>query len=447
MHSRMKSPSANKKNLIIFLFSYLISNIVSGVAYDVYINYLQEASPTVAMSFWSYYGYSAFIGAICVLFVPKVGYKKTLIAATLINAVSLFSSIYLKHELIYHVSTLLMLSGIQLHFVLLAPFISGHTHDGDISKDEEIKWFSAAYFVGYIGYFLSTYLGGVLSVKFFSIFMDADYSMAQEMTRFVDNMNPLELNNYLKGFQAVLIIAGILSILNVFPLLFIKDKKMEKQRSSFSLRDLLSKSKAVLNKDSVTYLVYWLLVNFGMGLFTPYFTIYLNRFLHIDKATSSLLISLSYIAIVLFVTLTPICAKKFGQVVTLAGTFLLSIPFMSIIANGNIFGDYKILIVGIALFMRSGLANLSSPVDSSISMEVVPENQRETFASIVSFCAGIGSILSGHFTGNYLFLQDNGYKNAYYIAGVIYAVACVIILIGLRKYNRAQDPKEKKEEA
>ena len=34
----------DKRNLILFIISYTLNNLVSGVLYDTYVNYLQEVS-------------------------------------------------------------------------------------------------------------------------------------------------------------------------------------------------------------------------------------------------------------------------------------------------------------------------------------------------------------------------------------------------------------------
>ena len=65
---------------------------------------------------------------------------------------------------------------------------------------------------------------------------------------------------------------------------------------------------------------------------------------------------------------------------TLGGVAMLSVPFMLLIANGDRFGQFMVPVVGVALFMRSGLINLSSPVDSALSMELVPRQLRPAFA-------------------------------------------------------------------
>ena len=175
-----------------------------------------------------------------------------------------------------------------------------------------------------------------------------------------------------------------------------------------------------------------------MGLFTSYYTVFLNRNLHIDKATSSLLVSISYAAIVLFMLFTPFVVKKMGTVGTICFTVLLSIPFMLIIANGNHFGKAMIPMVGIGLFMSAGLANLGSPADSSLSMMLAPKNLRPAFTSVVNFIAGIVSIISGHFTGSILFTAQEGYRTAYYIAAALYFVAALVIITLFKKYNRKE---------
>ena len=64
-----------KRNLILFIISYVINNLASGILYDTYVNYLQEVSLPTATSFWAFYGYATFLSALILLLVPKSGYK------------------------------------------------------------------------------------------------------------------------------------------------------------------------------------------------------------------------------------------------------------------------------------------------------------------------------------------------------------------------------------
>ena len=430
----------NRWNLIMFIISYTINNIISGIVYDVYINYLQDTSESLAKSFWSYYGYSAFVGAFLLLFISKIGYKKIVIFCSLACSVTLIAVAYFKETYIFYISTLFILTGIQLHFSVLSPYIATYAE-----FKEKIKWFSRAFYIGYVGFFLSTYLGGYFVVRLFAKYIGKNFHEAKEITATVLEMDSITKGIYIDSMGKILMISGIISLLALIPAFLIKEEKEDyiyQKKEKHKLTEIKSNLKKLMKKNTVVYLIYWVLTNFGMGLFTSYFTVFLNRVLYIDKATSSLLVSISYGAMVIFMLFTDKCVKKFGQVVTLVGTSLMAIPFMLLIAQGDRFGNNMVWVVGISLFMRAGLMNLSSPIDSSFSMEIVEPELRPIYASIINFIAGIASIISGYYTGKYLFVNLEGYREAYYIAAGIYGVASLIFILNFMKYNRVSSEEE-----
>lgn len=440
----MERPNLGRRktwNITMFIISYALNNLISGIIYDTYVNYMQEMARSVATSFWAFYGYATFISALLLLLVPKVGYKKLLVFCSGSCAVALLSAVFLQAEPVFFLTTLLALVGIQLHYVMLAPYVAVFT-----DRSNNINWYTRAYYLGYLGYFLTTYLGGVLTVKMFSLRAGMTYQAAKTMTERIEEMAPGVRESYLQGNRDVLLIMAVVALIGLIPVLLIRE---EREDHCFAASEhvpwrqrLREMGQALIHRDAVIYLVYWVLISFGMGLFTSYYSIFLNRNLHIDRATSSLLVSLSYLAIVIFLLFTPAVVRKFGQIVTLGGVALLSVPFMLLIANGDKFGRFTVPVVGIALFMRSGLINLSSPVDSALSMELVPDRLRPAFASLINLAAGGVSILSGWFTGNILFVEQEGYRTAYYIASAIYVVACVLLMAGLWKYNRPTQKEE-----
>ena len=430
----------NKRNLIMFIISYVLNNLVSGVLYDTYVNYLQEVNESIATSFWAFYGYATFISAAILLVVPKTGYKKLLLFCSVACSAAFFSVTFTHSESIFYVTTLLALTGIQLHYVMLAPYVATYTNT---LEDKGIGWYTRTYYMGYVGYFLTTYLGGVFTVKMFSLHAGTTYAVAKEITSNIADVTPEIRASYLQGNEDVLLITGILSALAIIPVLLIKEEKddymlAESEKKHVSLgeraKDIIS---VLFNKDAAVYLAYWTIISFAMGLFTSYYTVFLNRNLHIDKATSSLLVSLSYLAIAVFMLFTPWVVRKLGNVGTICLTVIGSVPFMLIIANGDAFGDAMVPMVGMALFMRAGFANLGSPAESALSMSVIPNHLRPAYNSVVNFLAGIVSIISGNFTGQILFVNQEGYRTAYYIAAVLYFTAAVILFLGLRKYNRS----------
>ena len=438
--SQGKRPGRSAWNVSMFIISYAISNLVSGVIYDTYVNYMQEVAYPVATSFWAFYGYATFISAFLLLLIPSIGYKKLLLFCVSACAAALGAAIFLNSPAVFFLTTLLALVGLQLHYIMLSPFIAVFT-----DAENKIRWYTRAYYLGYLGYFVTTYLGGVLTVKLFSLRAGVTYSAAKAFTEYVADLAPDLRSAYLQGNRDVLLLTAIIAALSLIPVLLIREEKRDYcYESRLSLKTRAAEiGRAIFHRDTIVHLIYWAMINFGMGLFTSYYTVFLNRGLHIDKATSSLLVSLSYLAIVIFLVFTPFVVKKCGQIVTLCGVSLLSIPFMLIIANGDRFGSYTIPVVGVALFLRSGLANFSSPVDSSLAMELVPSHLRPAYASAVNIVAGLASIASGHFTGQFLFVTMEGYRTAYYIASVLYTVACLLLMLCLWKYNR---PAKKEEE-
>ena len=111
---------------------------------------------------------------------------------------------------------------------------------------------------------------------------------------------------------------------------------------------------------------------------------------------------------------------------------------MLMIANGDHFGKAMIPMVGLGLFMRAGLANLGSPAESLLSMTIAPKSLRPAFTAVVNFIAGIVSIISGNFTGKILFVTQEGYRTAYYIASALYFLAALVMITLFKKYNRKE---------
>lgn len=433
----------HKRNLLLFIVSYVINNLASGILYDTYVNYLQEVSLTVATSFWAFYGYATFLSALLLLLVPKSGYKKLLFFCAAATSAAFFCVVYIKSEAVFYLSTLLALTGVQLHFIMLAPYVAAYTSS---AGSKSIDWYTRTYYMGYVGYFLTTFLGGAATVKLFSAHAGVTYEKARELTEYITDVTGSTKAAYLDGNRDVLIITGIVTMLSMIPIFFIKEEREDftatdsrqdaKQSFKEKAHDIIT---VLFRKDALMYLLYWALISFAMGLFTSYYTVFLNRNLHIDKATSSLLVSISYAAIVIFMLFTPYAVKKLGTVGTICFTVLLSVPFMLIIANGDHFGKAMIPMVGLGLFMRAGLANLGSPAESSLSMMIAPKDLRPAFTSVVNFMAGIVSIISGNFTGKILFVTQEGYRTAYYIAAVLYFLAALVMITLFKKYNREEE--------
>ena len=179
------------------------------------------------------------------------------------------------------------------------------------------------------------------------------------------------------------------------------------------------------------------IIRFGALLVTPYFPIYLNNFLHISRGVVSTIITFQTLAMVLAYFCTPYLEKKFGAIVTIALVTILCTPLMVVMANGAMFGSNVAWVIGIVLFLRSGVANASAPIEGSLPLTFVPKNLVPAYNSLILVTNSIVGIIAGLFARYYLLQTQNGYATAYYIAAGLYLFASILLLIVFtKKYNR-----------
>ena len=207
---KIKNIDRCSSNLTLFVTSYILSNMISGIVYDVYLNYLQDMAPEIANSFWAYYGYATFISAILVLLVDRVGYKWTLVLSPLFSSLGLFFVLKTGNIFIYKIMTIAILVGVQLHYVIMAPFLATYSND-----DNKTRWYSASYMMGYIGWTLTTYLGGVLTVFVFSKKASISYEYAKMLTKNIGGMEKVFKGLYMQSSEHILYVTMILALVYI----------------------------------------------------------------------------------------------------------------------------------------------------------------------------------------------------------------------------------------
>lgn len=116
---------------------------------------------------------------------------------------------------------------------------------------------------------------------------------------------------------------------------------------------------------------------------------------------------------------------------------------MILMANGAIFGSNVAMIVGIVLFLRSGIANVSAPIQSSLPLTFVPKNLVSAYNSLILVVNSLIGIVAGIYTRYSLLKVESGYGKAYYISGALYLIASIFLLIIFtKKYNRTNNDSE-----
>lgn len=424
-----------------YIISYAFMGLMSGVAFDVLVTFLQQVNISTASSFSSYMGVSSFVCAAILLLVPKLGYKKIIITGPLMIIIALLSISYVNVNLIYPIATLAILVGVTLFDVVLPPYLTAYTEEKD-----RTKVFSRAMYINVVGMTIATWFGGTLSVARLASRLGISNDSASLLTENIKGMSSSHLHQFILAQRDVLLMFVVIAALSLIPLLFIKEKKsdyyeetQEKRKFDWSI---------FKNKYVLLWLVYFAMIRFGASLIVPYFSVFLNNELGISRATTSQLVSYQYFAMVIFLFISPWVVKKLGNVIALGGLALLSIPFMLIIANGKVFGGTMVLAVGAGLFFRSGFMNCANPIMNSLPMEFVDKNTRPAYNSLIFVAGGVTSIIAGQFTKLFLFKLPGGYSKAYYITAVIYSLAAILLLVVYtKKYNRHGQDKTKNEAA
>ncbi|MGG7164242.1 MFS transporter [Clostridium ihumii] len=434
-----------KHNSNMFLISYIFMGIMSGMAFDVLVTFLNQVAPTVAKSYSVWMGAATLLTALMVALAPKIGYKKIIISGPIISIAALVLVKFSDNTFSSIAITLGLLIGVVLFDAILPPFLTQYT-----TVENRDKVFSRVMYTNVMGMALASFTGGMLVVYRFATRLGISYSEAKALSGKIAEFTKEQNLGYTLAHKDALLMFIIVSIAALIPLFLLKEVKEDyaaKEESGKKKFDL----KVLANKYALLYLVYNFLIRFGAGLITPYFAIFLGS-LGIDRATVSMLVTLQTLAMCIFMMFSPWLVKKFGRVVSIGGLASISIPFMLIIGNGDKFGSMMVLAVGAGLFFRSGFMNAANPIVQSLPMEFVTKELRPAYSSIIFVSQSVATTLAGFFTAGFLFndkfFGNSGYRIAYYVTAVMYTIAIVIMLTQFtKKFNRPQTDDKKEEKA
>lgn len=190
-------------------------------------------------------------------------------------------------------------------------------------------------------------------------------------------------------------------------------RKMVLKRMSEEARSLWMTART---PDVLNLLNYSMIIGFGAGLVIPFFNVFLSKKLSLDTGTVGLILSFSQGATALAGLLAPVLAEKYGKVRAIVWTQVASVPFLLLIALPP-----NVYLVSFALFVRSALMNMSNPVASNFSMEIVPKDRRGTVSSLMRIADNVSRALSAYAAG-YIMHRWN-YETPYFLTAALYIAA------------------------
>ena len=434
-----------KYNCAIFIISYIFLGAVTGITNDSYVSYLNLTVPDVVKALPMYSSIATFIMAMLLLLVHKLGYKKIIICAPIVLIGALLSCIYSTNGTVILIANILVNIGAGLFDFIYPLMFTSYT-----PKEKRISMFSRVMYCNLISQSILTFLNGKIVVWKFSKYLGISYDKASILSENSKMLNTSQMGYYINSYQFTLWIAIIFTILGLGCLFFLKERVEDYRETPEEIEARKAEHKFSLKVFCNKYIIMWVvifsIVRFGALLVTPYFPIYLNNYLHISRGTVSTIITFQTLAMVLGFLAAPYLEKKFGSIVSISITTILCIPLMLLMAKGTIFGGNVAWVIGIILFLRSGLANTSGPIQQSLPLTFVPKNLAPAYSSLIMVSNSIVGIFAGLYARYSLLQTDAGYGKAYYITSTLYFISSVLLLlVFFKKYNRGLSEDSKKE--
>jgi Arabinose efflux permease len=426
------------KNCTAFIIVYAFVGIMSGLIFDVLATYLMAVSPGAARSISSYMGFATFVSAFFAILVPKIGYRRIIAFASVVTTASFILVSYIQNQWVIGSAVFLVMVGTALFDVILPPFIAAYTE-----VENRTSMFTRTAFANVFGTIAGTFLGGPMIVWLLSGKLGIGYDSARLLTKNIAGMNPEQYLCYIDSHRMVLMAFALFSILMLIPALQVKEMPQDYIAEEADRANGKTNISGFLNKYVVVFLIYGVIGRFAAGIIAPQVSMYLTK-IGINRASVSMIMTLEYVAILICMLFSSKIVGKIGKVNTISLLYLSSVPFMLILANGYRYGSSVEIIVGTALFFRTGLVNAANPAMNALSMELVSKNYRSLYASLACVVQSLAQIGAGMFGSAFLFGRDRGYADAYYFASILYIAAHVMLLLVFSKrYNKFGKPFEK----
>ena len=434
-----------KHNVIIYLWIYGILGAVTGITNDTALSYYKIVAPHLISGLNIFNAATAILMSIMIATVHKWGYRKILLILPPITAIFMALTCVTTNQVIIMIAYTISWTAIGV-YDLMYPLMWTSYVPGKIRT----KMFSIVMIVNLITQTICTFLGGKAIVWFFGMIRGISYRDASLLSAKPELMTGQTLVDYTNSYRILLLITAAVTMIAFILALFIhdvpSDYRSETTEAKQSKANKMAMYKKLLSKKTVMWIAYIAGIQLGARLVAVYVPIYLNNYLHIPRDVTSTINTFVQVAMLIGYVFAPFLEKKLGAIVSVAAGTLTCVPVMLLLANGRRLGSGSVLfvIVGILLFLRTGLANATMPIQQEVQMVIVDKDLRPAFTGVVQIAYAVVGVIDGLFTEFYLFNTPDSYANAYYIAAVIYVIASVFLLVFFaKKYNRILDDEKK----
>lgn len=330
----------------------------------------------------------------------RMGSKMCLVTSGLMTAVTLYLLyIATSMELLLALS---ILGGIfaAIPTVIGSPFLVENT-----SPNDRLHLFSFNFGTFVLGSVLGTAIGGYLPQLCAALFSLPEIGV--------------------DAYRYTLMVSLGIAIISVVPLIFITDRR----RSCAVRSDMKTFLRRLAESKTVKQLVLIsCLIGTGAGLIVPFFNVYFSKILQASTGDIGLIFSCAQASLILGAMAVPYLARRIGKVKTISLTYLLSIPFLIMLAV-----THNMYIAGAAYVLRMLFMNLSMPISNTFSMEIVDSKDMASVSSLTSmgnnFAIAIGSLVAG------VLMSYGSYTIPYMAACGFYVAASLLFFKFFRKHE------------
>jgi MFS family permease len=330
----------------------------------------------------------------------RVGSKKSLLWSSVLATIVLYLLYVLTSQ--EWLLALSLLSGIfsTVPTIIAAPFMVENS-----TPEDRIYLFSFNFTLFVIATVLGMAIGGYLPQIWSSVFGIDGSTVA--------------------SFRYTLYASLVVAIVSIVPLAFLKEKK----KVCVDAPDFRTMIKELAASGTVKRLVtISCLIGLGAGLIVPFFNVYFNKMLSATPGQIGLIFAMAQASMAVGAIAVPYMVSRIGKVKTVSLTYLLSIPFLIVLAVST-----NLYIAGAAYILRMLFMNMSMPIANSFSMEIVHSEEMASVSSLTSMGNYISIAISSYIAG--VLMSYGSYLLPYMATCLLYLAASGLYFKFFRKYE------------
>jgi MFS family permease len=328
----------------------------------------------------------------------RVGSKKTLLLSSVLSTIVLFLLYVLTSQ--EWLLILSLLSGIfsTVPTIIAAPFMVENS-----TPEDRIYLFSVNFTLFVVATVMGMAIGGYLPQVWSSIFH-------------VDG-------SAVTSFRYTLYVSVAVAIVSILPLMLLQEKK----KTCVNTPDFRKMVRGLAASSTVKRLVtISCVIGLGAGLIVPFFNVYFNKMLAATPGQIGIIFALAQASMAVGAIAVPFLVSRIGKVRTVSLTYLISIPFLIVLALST-----NLYIASAAYILRMLFMNMSMPISNSFSMEIVNSEEMASVSSLTSMGNFMAIAISSYIAG--VLMSYGSYLLPYVATCVLYMSAAALYFKFFRK--------------